>query len=189
LNEYYEGDGVTIYEHACRFGCEGIVSKRLGIALAALKTGLRLRIQRRQPLKVSRRKIGETDGGRAADEGTPPIREAAAECSIGRRIDGSSFSGLLTRVEIGHVRIGAAGNGRITSLGSASSPSQRAYLIAAVSYKIHTVLTDNGIQFTNPAEELASVRDIAGVAACADVLDLVDCFLKSFSKSISTGRH
>jgi bifunctional non-homologous end joining protein LigD len=30
LNEHYEGDGIMIYEHACRFGCEGIVSKRLG---------------------------------------------------------------------------------------------------------------------------------------------------------------
>jgi bifunctional non-homologous end joining protein LigD len=30
LNEHYEGDGALIYEHACRFGCEGIVSKRLG---------------------------------------------------------------------------------------------------------------------------------------------------------------
>jgi hypothetical protein len=28
-------------------------------------------------------------------------------------IEGSSFSGLLTRVEIGHIRIGSAGNGRI----------------------------------------------------------------------------
>jgi len=25
LNEHYEGDRATIYEHACRFGCEGIV--------------------------------------------------------------------------------------------------------------------------------------------------------------------
>ncbi len=30
LNEHYEGDGAIIYQHACRFGCEGIVSKRLG---------------------------------------------------------------------------------------------------------------------------------------------------------------
>ncbi len=30
LNEHYEGDGAIIYKHACRFGCEGIVSKRLG---------------------------------------------------------------------------------------------------------------------------------------------------------------
>ena len=30
LNEHYQGDGMIIYKHACRFGCEGIVSKRLG---------------------------------------------------------------------------------------------------------------------------------------------------------------
>jgi hypothetical protein len=39
--------------------------------------------------------------------------------SIGSTIEGSSFSGLLTRIEIGHVRIGSAGNGRIKSCGSA----------------------------------------------------------------------
>jgi len=46
--------------------------------------------------------------------------------SIGSTIEGLSFSGLLTRVEIGHIRIGSAGNGRIKSPGSGSSPSQRA---------------------------------------------------------------
>ena len=30
LNAHYEGDGATIYKHACELGCEGIVSKRLG---------------------------------------------------------------------------------------------------------------------------------------------------------------
>lgn len=30
LNEHYEGDGETVFEHACKLGCEGIVSKRLG---------------------------------------------------------------------------------------------------------------------------------------------------------------
>jgi hypothetical protein len=34
---------------------------------------------------------------------------------IGSMIEGSSFSGLLTRVEIGHIRMGSAGNGRIKS--------------------------------------------------------------------------
>ena len=29
-NEYFEGDGATIFKHACALGCEGIVSKRLG---------------------------------------------------------------------------------------------------------------------------------------------------------------
>ena len=40
-------------------------------------------------------------------------------------MEGSSFSGLLTRVEIGHIRVGSAGNGLIRSLGSGSSLSQR----------------------------------------------------------------
>ena len=30
LNAHYDGDGATIYQHACKLGCEGIVSKRLG---------------------------------------------------------------------------------------------------------------------------------------------------------------
>ena len=46
--------------------------------------------------------------------------------SIGSTMDGSSFSGLLTRVEIGQIRMGLAGNGRINSRGSGSSLSQRA---------------------------------------------------------------
>ena len=38
---------------------------------------------------------------------------------IGSTIDGSPFSGLLTRVEIGHIRMRPAGNGRIRSRGDA----------------------------------------------------------------------
>jgi bifunctional non-homologous end joining protein LigD len=30
LNEHYEGDGEIVFKHACKLGCEGIVSKRLG---------------------------------------------------------------------------------------------------------------------------------------------------------------
>jgi bifunctional non-homologous end joining protein LigD len=30
LNEFFEGDGDILFEHACKLGCEGIVSKRLG---------------------------------------------------------------------------------------------------------------------------------------------------------------
>ena len=30
LNEHYEGDDEIIFKHACKLGCEGIVSKRLG---------------------------------------------------------------------------------------------------------------------------------------------------------------
>jgi bifunctional non-homologous end joining protein LigD len=30
LNKHYEEDGATVFREACRLGCEGIVSKRLG---------------------------------------------------------------------------------------------------------------------------------------------------------------
>ena len=30
LNEHYEGDGAIVFREACKLGCEGIVSKRLG---------------------------------------------------------------------------------------------------------------------------------------------------------------
>ena len=30
LNEHYDGDGEIVFEHACKLGCEGIVSKRVG---------------------------------------------------------------------------------------------------------------------------------------------------------------
>ena len=38
LNEHYEGDGEIIFKHACKLGCEGIVSKRarLTVSLWAL---------------------------------------------------------------------------------------------------------------------------------------------------------
>ena len=30
LSEHLHGDGTEIFEHACKLGCEGIVSKRIG---------------------------------------------------------------------------------------------------------------------------------------------------------------
>lgn len=30
INEHYEGDGEVVFRHACKLGCEGIVSKRRG---------------------------------------------------------------------------------------------------------------------------------------------------------------
>jgi bifunctional non-homologous end joining protein LigD len=30
LNEHYEGDGEAVFKHACKLGCEGVVSKRIG---------------------------------------------------------------------------------------------------------------------------------------------------------------
>jgi bifunctional non-homologous end joining protein LigD len=50
LNEHYEGDGGIVFEHACRLGCEGIVSKRLGsrIARVGRRIGSRSKIRKRR---------------------------------------------------------------------------------------------------------------------------------------------
>ena len=58
------------------------------------------------------------------------LRTHGLLCNGGCQLDwlnngGIVILGLLTRVEIGHIRIGSAGNGRIRSRGSASSLSQR----------------------------------------------------------------
>jgi len=53
-----------------------------------------------------------------------PIQAASVVTWIGSSIEGSSFSGLLTRVEIGHIRFSSAENGRIRLRGSGSSPSE-----------------------------------------------------------------
>jgi ATP-dependent DNA ligase len=33
VNEHYEADGEIVFQHACKLGCEGIVSKRLRFEL------------------------------------------------------------------------------------------------------------------------------------------------------------
>ena len=48
-----------------------------------------------------------------------PLYAAEVANSIGSKIDGSSFSGLLTRVEIGHIRIGSEGSVASDRLGPA----------------------------------------------------------------------
>ena len=69
LNEHYEGDGVIIFKHACKLGCEGIVSKRAWLALsrgtfAVLGEG-------QEPKSTSREARGRRGLGKIA-ELTPP---------------------------------------------------------------------------------------------------------------------
>ena len=49
LNENYEGDGEIIFKHACKLGCEGIVSKQLGSLYrsGACRIGSRSKIRKR----------------------------------------------------------------------------------------------------------------------------------------------
>ena len=63
-------------------------------------------------IAVSTRAWARPTSGRGSDCAAPTM-------------EGSSFSGLLTRVEIGHIRIGSAGYGCNKSSGPGSSLSQR----------------------------------------------------------------
>jgi hypothetical protein len=60
LNEHFVGDGEIVYRQACKFGCEGIVSKRLArpTAPADRSTGSKSRIRRPRQCGARRRKIG-----------------------------------------------------------------------------------------------------------------------------------
>jgi bifunctional non-homologous end joining protein LigD len=50
LNEFFEGDGDVLFEHACKLGCEGIVSKWLGSPYRSGRSGIgsRSKIRRHQ---------------------------------------------------------------------------------------------------------------------------------------------
>jgi bifunctional non-homologous end joining protein LigD len=62
LNEHYEGDGVLIYEHVCKFGCEGIVSKRLGSPYRSGRSDHWLKTK--NPMAPAVRREAEEDWGR-----------------------------------------------------------------------------------------------------------------------------
>jgi bifunctional non-homologous end joining protein LigD len=61
LNEHYEGDGATIYKHACALGCEGIVSKRLGSPYRSGRSPHWLKIK--NPEAPAVRRLEEEDWG------------------------------------------------------------------------------------------------------------------------------
>jgi ATP-dependent DNA ligase len=61
LNQHYEGDGAIIYEHACRFGCEGTVSKRLGSPYRSGRTDRWLKIK--NPTAPAVKREAEEDWG------------------------------------------------------------------------------------------------------------------------------
>lgn len=54
LNQHYEGDGAIVFEHACRLGCEGIVSKRLGSPYRSGRTSHWLKVKNPKAPAVTR---------------------------------------------------------------------------------------------------------------------------------------
>ena len=62
LNEHYEGDGDIIFQHACKLGCEGIVSKRLGSLYRSGRSPHWLKVK--NPKAPAARGEAEEDWGR-----------------------------------------------------------------------------------------------------------------------------
>ena len=62
LNEHYEGDGEIIFKHACKLGCEGIVSKRLGSTYSSGRSKYWVKIKNPKAPAVKRET--EEDWGR-----------------------------------------------------------------------------------------------------------------------------
>jgi bifunctional non-homologous end joining protein LigD len=62
LNEHYEGDGDIVYQHACKLGCEGIVSKRLGSPYRSGRSPHWVKVKNPKAPAVKRE--GEEDWGR-----------------------------------------------------------------------------------------------------------------------------
>ena len=61
VNEHYEGDGEVVFAHACKLGCEGIVSKRLGSLYRSGRSQHWLKIKNLAAPAV--RREGEEDWG------------------------------------------------------------------------------------------------------------------------------
>ena len=62
LNEFFEGDGDVLFEHACKLGCEGIVSKRLGSTYRSGRSPHWLKIK--NPKAPAAKREAEEDWGR-----------------------------------------------------------------------------------------------------------------------------
>jgi bifunctional non-homologous end joining protein LigD len=63
LNQHYEADGEAVFREACRLGCEGIVSKRLGSVYRRGRSPLWLKVKNPNAPAVKRE--AEEDWGRA----------------------------------------------------------------------------------------------------------------------------
>jgi ATP-dependent DNA ligase len=62
LNEFFEGDGDILFEHACKLGCEGIVSKRIGSPYRSGRSPLWVKVKNPKAPAVNRE--AEEDWGR-----------------------------------------------------------------------------------------------------------------------------
>jgi bifunctional non-homologous end joining protein LigD len=62
VNEHYDGDGAIIFKQACKLGCEGIVSKRLGSSYRSGRSPHWVKVK--NPKAPAVRREAEEDWGR-----------------------------------------------------------------------------------------------------------------------------
>jgi bifunctional non-homologous end joining protein LigD len=62
VNEHFDADGGTVYREACRLGCEGIVSKKLGSPYRSGQSDTWLKIK--NPKAPAATRVWEEDWGR-----------------------------------------------------------------------------------------------------------------------------
>src|SRR3974390_2193566 len=62
LNDHFEGNGEMVFQHACKLGCEGIVSKRLGYTYSSGRSKYWLKVKNPKAPAVKRQ--AEEDWGR-----------------------------------------------------------------------------------------------------------------------------
>jgi ATP-dependent DNA ligase len=69
INEVFEGDGDILFEHACKLGCEGIVSKRLGSSYRSGRSKYWVKVKNPKAPAVKREAEEDWGGRRRARAG------------------------------------------------------------------------------------------------------------------------
>jgi ATP-dependent DNA ligase len=64
LNQHYLCDGAAIFKHVCALGCEGVASKRLGLAYRSARTDCWIKVKKPAGPAVRREAEEDWDGRR-----------------------------------------------------------------------------------------------------------------------------
>jgi hypothetical protein len=80
LNEHYDGEGDIVYKYACKLGCEGIVSKRIGLPYRSGRSPLWVKVKNPKAPAVTR-EAEEDWGNKQRARGWIKVRHTHGEPS------------------------------------------------------------------------------------------------------------
>jgi ATP-dependent DNA ligase len=80
LNEHYDGEGDIVYKYACKLGCEGIVSKRIGSPYRSGRSPLWVKVKNPKAPAVTR-EAEEDWGNKQRARGWIKVRHTHGEPS------------------------------------------------------------------------------------------------------------